>query len=60
MACTAQVVEDIRWYLFFVLLMMWGFAVSYCILFRQDQEYEVREGGPQGQGGGAPGAGRRA
>lgn len=32
--------SEIRWYLFFLMLMMWGFAVSYCILFRQDQEYE--------------------
>ena len=29
---------DIRWYLFFLLLMMWGFACAFCVLFRQDQE----------------------
>ncbi|KAF6258227.1 hypothetical protein COO60DRAFT_1693077 [Scenedesmus sp. NREL 46B-D3] len=35
-----QVVVDIRMYLLYLLLMMWGFACAYCILFRRDQEHE--------------------
>jgi thioredoxin-related protein len=37
-----QVVVDIRMYLLYLLLMMWGFACAYCVLFRRDQEHEVR------------------
>jgi hypothetical protein len=40
-----QVVVDIRWYLLFLLLMMWGFACAYCVLFRRDQQHQV-SGGP--------------
>lgn len=29
-------------YLLYLLLMMWGFACAYCVLFRKDQEHEVR------------------
>lgn len=36
-----QVVVDIRFYLLYLLLMMWGFACAYCVLFRRDQEHEV-------------------
>lgn len=36
-----QVVVDIRFYLMYLLLMMWGFACAYCVLFRRDQEHEV-------------------
>jgi hypothetical protein len=36
-----QVVVDIRMYLLYLLLMMWGFACAYCVLFRRDQEHEV-------------------
>jgi hypothetical protein len=39
-----QVVVDIRMYLLYLLLMMWGFACAYCVLFRRDQEHEVRFG----------------
>jgi hypothetical protein len=39
------VVVDIRWYLLFLLLMMWGFACAYCVLFRRDQQHQV-SGGP--------------
>eukprot|EP00879_Flechtneria_rotunda_P016529 GHRR01017298.1.p1 GENE.GHRR01017298.1~~GHRR01017298.1.p1 ORF type:complete len:419 (+),score=119.78 GHRR01017298.1:343-1599(+) len=35
-----QVVVDVRVYLLYLLLMMWGFACAYCVLFRQDQEHE--------------------
>lgn len=35
-----QVVLDIRFYLLYLLLMMWGFACAYCVLFRKDQEHE--------------------
>lgn len=35
-----QVVVDIRIYLLYLLLMMWGFACAYCVLFRRDQEHE--------------------
>eukprot|EP00775_Hariotina_reticulata_P013536 gene13536-13662_t len=35
-----QVVVDIRMYLLYLLLMMWGFACAYCVLFRRDQEHE--------------------
>eukprot|EP00878_Enallax_costatus_P003598 GHUV01003812.1.p1 GENE.GHUV01003812.1~~GHUV01003812.1.p1 ORF type:complete len:573 (+),score=199.32 GHUV01003812.1:368-2086(+) len=35
-----QVVVDIRFYLLYLLLMMWGFACAYCVLFRRDQEHE--------------------
>lgn len=37
-----QVVVDIRIYLLYLLLMMWGFACAYCVLFRNQQEHEVR------------------
>ncbi|KAI8467566.1 MAG: hypothetical protein J3K34DRAFT_523650 [Monoraphidium minutum] len=33
-----QVVMDCRFYLFFLLLMTYGFACSYCVLFRNDQD----------------------
>jgi hypothetical protein len=26
-----------------LLLQMWGFACAYCVLFRRDQEHEVRQ-----------------
>jgi hypothetical protein len=34
------VVVDIRVYLLYLLLMMWGFACAYCVLFRRDQQHE--------------------
>lgn len=37
-----RVVVDIRMYLLYLLMMMWGFACAYCVLFRRDQEHEVR------------------
>jgi hypothetical protein len=40
---TPQVIVDTRWYLLFLLLMLWGFACSYYTLFRNDQR-PVREG----------------
>ncbi|KAF8067423.1 hypothetical protein HT031_002471 [Scenedesmus sp. PABB004] len=35
-----RVVVDIRMYLLYLLLMMWGFACAFCVLFRRDQEHE--------------------
>lgn len=35
-----RVVVDIRMYLLYLLMMMWGFACAYCVLFRRDQEHE--------------------
>jgi len=42
-----QVVVDIRMYLLYLLLMMWGFACAYCVLFRRDQEHEVSDVGSE-------------
>jgi hypothetical protein len=38
-ASCPQVILDIRWYLFFVMLVMWGFAGAFMVLFRKDQQH---------------------
>lgn len=38
-----SVVADVKWFLLFLILTMWGFAGAFYILFREDQQqYEVR------------------
>lgn len=37
-----SVVSDVKWFLLFLVLTMWGFAGAFYILFREDQQqYEV-------------------
>lgn len=37
-----SVVSDVKWFLLFLILTMWGFAGAFYILFREDQQqYEV-------------------
>ena len=35
------VINDVKWFLFLLLLTMWGFCMSFYILFRRDQTKEV-------------------
>ncbi len=35
------VINDVKWFLFLLLLTMWGFCMSFYILFRRDQKKEV-------------------
>ena len=35
------VIQDVKWFLFLLVLTVWGFTCSFYILFRQDQQYEV-------------------
>jgi hypothetical protein len=34
-----QVIVDIRWYLVFIMFIMWGFAGAFMVLFRKDQQH---------------------
>jgi hypothetical protein len=36
------VINDVKWFLFLLLLTMWGFCMSFYILFRRDQKKEAR------------------
>lgn len=38
------VINDVKWFLFLLLLTMWGFCMSFYILFRRDQKKEVSIG----------------
>ena len=35
------VIQDVKWFLFLLVLTVWGFTCAFYILFRQDQQYEV-------------------
>lgn len=35
------VLQDVKWFLFLLVLTVWGFTCAFYILFRQDQQYEV-------------------
>ncbi len=35
------VINDVKWFLFLLMLTMWGFCVSFYILFRRDQKKEA-------------------
>ena len=35
------VIEDVKWFLFLLVLTLWGFACAFYILFRHDQQHEV-------------------
>ena len=48
-AAVAEVFRDLRWYLVFLLLVMWGFGCAFHIVFRHDQEES--EVGRVGRGG---------
>ncbi|KAL3141754.1 hypothetical protein ABBQ32_004434 [Trebouxia sp. C0010 RCD-2024] len=34
------VIQDVKWFLFLLVLTVWGFTCAFYILFRQDQQYE--------------------
>jgi hypothetical protein len=36
------VINDVKWFLFLLLLTMWGFCMAFYILFRRDQKKVVR------------------
>jgi hypothetical protein len=40
----AQVVVDIRLTLAYIVMLMWGFACAYCVLFRHNQNEPVSVG----------------
>lgn len=35
------VIQDVKWFLFLLVLTVWGFTCAFYILFRKDQQYEV-------------------
>ena len=35
------VINDVKWFLFLLVLTLWGFACAFYILFRHDQQHEV-------------------
>lgn len=39
------VIQDVKWFLFLLVLTVWGFTCAFYILFRQDQQYEVCSSG---------------
>ena len=45
------VIQDVKWFLFLLVLTVWGFTCAFYILFRQDQQYEVwlRPAAPAGK-----------
>ena len=50
-----SVVADVKWFLLFLVLTMWGFAGAFYILFREDQQQfqaSTYMGGGKGRGGG--------
>lgn len=39
-----SILDDVKWFLLFLVLTMWGFAGAFYILFREDQaEFKVQE-----------------